>query len=135
MEIIQPDLVQIPTIELSTKNPPTIHDLRKAGYKVRIVHARCSVQGIKDIENLVKNGTKKRNLPTPRYYLRKEFKNSENIAAKGGVTVVEVTTPQGKTYRGDSVCYFGDAFNRKLSVKIAMGRLVSSILKDVKHNA
>ena len=53
--------------------------------------------------------------------------NSEGLNARGGKTVVEVTTPDGTTLVGVSRCSRKENFNKKLGVRIALGRAFASI--------
>jgi hypothetical protein len=77
----------------------TIKDLRYAGYKVRVLHTRpvtyqCKLDGKVPI-----------------------------VSAKGGTTVIEITTPDGsKTVVGKAECSLKDVWNRKLGNKIALNR-------------
>lgn len=50
------------------------------------------------------------------------------ILPKGGVTVIEVTTPDGKTtVKGMAECSIKDSWNRKMGNKIALGRAMEQI--------
>jgi hypothetical protein len=71
----------------------TVHDLRKNGYKVRILHHRKS-------DNRVLGAVK----------------------ARGGMTVVQITTPDGVDLEGQSKCSDKDLYDKKLGVKVAIGR-------------
>lgn len=53
--------------------------------------------------------------------------NSEGINSRGGKTVVEVTTPEGVTLVGISRCSRKENFNKRLGVRIALGRAFSSV--------
>ena len=71
----------------------TVHDLRKNGYKVRVLHCR------------------------------KFCGNSFGaFKPKGGSTVVQITTPEGVDLEGVSRCSDKDLYNKKLGVKVAIGR-------------
>jgi hypothetical protein len=77
----------------------TIKDLRYAGYKVRVLHSR------------------------PTSYQCKLDGKVPVVSAKGGTTVIEVTTPDGKkTVKGISECSNKDSWNRKVGNRIALGR-------------
>lgn len=77
----------------------TIRDLRYAGYKVRVLHSR------------------------PMSYTCKMSGQSPEVSAKGGTTVIEITTPDGKkTVTGKAECSIKDVWNRKLGNKIALNR-------------
>lgn len=73
----------------------TVSDLRKNGYKVRVLHYR-----IQDHR-----------------FLGEYF-------AKGGETVVQITTPDGD-FEGRAKCSKKDLYNKKLGVKIAIGRALT----------
>lgn len=89
-------------------NAEVIEELRKSGYKVRIHHRRKYEAKIKVIDIDVKG--------------RQSYEVTERILPRGGETVVELTTPDGEVLVGDSVCCEKDFFNKKMGVKIALGR-------------
>ena len=82
-----------------------VHELRKNGYKVRVIHKR-------------KLNNNDRNL-----YHRREIKFSENISPKGGQTTVEILTPDGREFSETAKCSHLDSFNRKVGITIALGRI------------
>ena len=94
------------------KTPPTIHELRKSGWKVRVHHFR--------------------------YYYRTLIPSNDRIFTvgqplpKGGLTKIELTSPLGTQYLGQAECSKKDSFNRKLGVKIALGRALSTISEMAK---
>jgi len=93
---------------LDPKNIPTVHSLRNNGYKVRIIHWRYPVNEERKIcGDLVHQSQ----IP-PSYR-----------STRGGVTEVEITTPDGQNYFAQAHCHINDCFNRKLGVKIALGRI------------
>lgn len=53
--------------------------------------------------------------------------NSGGVNARGGKTIVEVTTPEGVTLVGISRCSRKENFNKKLGVRIALGRAFASV--------
>lgn len=54
-------------------------------------------------------------------------KNGE-IQPKGGLTVIELTTPDGKTtVKGEAECHPKDAFVRKLGNVKALGRAIGAL--------
>lgn len=67
-----------------------VERLRKAGFKVRVMHHRLM--------------------------------NLDGIKARGGKTVVEITTPNGETLVGMARCSRNENFNKRLGVRIALGR-------------
>ena len=82
----------------------TIHRLRKTGYKVRVKHYRYSKGG--DITAL---------------HTLKETKSV--IEPRGGLTVMEITTPDGRTFRGGAKCHMKDNFCYRISNSICLGRI------------
>lgn len=76
----------------------TVHELRKRGYKVRVIHSRVY------------------------YYEHYCAKGNGVLQQKGGNTHVEITTPDNINISGTAFCSDKDNYNRKLGVKIALGR-------------
>lgn len=68
-----------------------------------------------DVERLRKSGFKVR----VKHY---RLMNLDGIKARGGKTVVEVTTPEGETLVGMARCSRNENFNKRLGVRIALGR-------------
>lgn len=90
---------------------PTVASLRRAGCAVRVCHFRrvhngYGPNGIESIEMA---------LPDIR-----RNKLSERILAKGGRTVIEIKFPDGKNYKGETICSKHDAFCRKEGIKFAI---------------
>ena len=71
----------------------TVQNLRKNGYKVRVLHHRV-------FDNRVLGC----------FY------------PKGGETVIQITTPDGQELEGRAKCSRKDLYNKKLGVKVAIGR-------------
>ena len=46
---------------------------------------------------------------------------------RGGLTVVRVTTPQGRLYEGEARCSPVDPYNKKIGLNIALGRAIKQI--------
>lgn len=75
----------------------TVHELRKSGYKVRVLH----------------------------------YRNGKSMCfweddPKGGETVVQITTPDGRELEGCAKCSDKDLYNKKIGVKVAIGRALFS---------
>lgn len=89
------------------KKVPSVAELRKQGYKVKVIHER------KLIHHSAIAGEKVEVCPT------------------GGRTIVHVTPPihDDMIISGVAECSKNDAYNRKLGVKIALGRA----LKKYQH--
>lgn len=86
----------------------TVAGLRRSGYKVRVTHRRVYQTEFGGL-------------------LFSKFEaasNGINVSPQmyGGQTQVEITTPDGETLNGEANVYYKDAFNRKLGLKIALGR-------------
>jgi hypothetical protein len=76
----------------------TIKSLRQSGYKVRVMHSRVYIK--------------------PKYQLQ----------AKGGLTEIEVTTPdRSQTVKGSAKCSDIDCFSRKVGNAIALGRALKML--------
>ena len=69
----------------------TVHELRKAGYKVGVFHIR-------------------------------EHINEKHLSPRGGSTMVHITTPDNEELHGVANCSKHDNYNKKLGVRIAIGR-------------
>lgn len=52
--------------------------------------------------------------------------NPYGISGKGGVTTVQVRTPEGIELEGRAVCSKEDNYNKKLGVSIALGRALKN---------
>lgn len=68
-----------------------------------------------EVERLRKDGYKVR----VKHY---RLMNLDGIKARGGKTVVEVTAPDGTNFVGMSRCSRNENFNKRLGVRIALGR-------------
>ncbi len=87
----------------------TIHSLRQKKFKVRVLHFR-----------FFKNFAQ-----FPMAVYKSEIK--KGVSAKGGKTRIDVTTPEGKTVSGESICSIEDTFSRKLGNNIALGRALKKL--------
>lgn len=82
----------------------TIKDLRRKGYKVRVIHDRHY-----DVVSKIDG-------------------NYKELSAKGGTTTIEVTTPNKQiSVFGKSVCSLEDNFNRRVGNEIALGRALQQL--------
>lgn len=83
----------------------TVQQLRNTGYKVRVLH------------NRLYNG-----------YHKWQVGDTSKINApikpdpKGGSTEIVVDSPSGKHFHGVAICSKKENYNKKLGVKIALGR-------------
>jgi len=85
----------------------TIRQLRQSGFKVRVIHKRHQ-KIVKKIDG---------------DYL-------EN-SAKGGTTIIEITTPDKQTDAGGiAVCSVEDNYDRKVGNAIALGRALATLSQE-----
>lgn len=93
----------------------TVEELRKSGYKVRVTHYRYV------------NSTPR--LLLPNFAIK--LNNAQDLLnARGGRTVVEVTTPNRVTYTGVADCSEKEIFNNKEGVRVALERAYSELRKN-----
>lgn len=86
------------TIDLNNRNTPTIHQLRRAGWKVRVIHSLINP----DEDGL------------------------SRLADR--ITRIELTSPEGVDSTGIAYCSKEDQWNRKLGNRIALGRALKNYL-------
>ena len=86
----------------------TVKSLRKKGWKVRVMHFR------------------------KRKYTPFSFRNSK-MSEKGGRTVVELTSPEGKNSEGTAFCHPDDNYNKKEGVKLALKRALAYTNLNLKN--
>ena len=85
----------------------TIRQLRRSGFKVRVIHKRHQ-KIVKKIDGDF-------------------FENS----SKGGATIIEITTPDKLTdVTGTAVCSIEDNYNRKVGNAIALGRALANLSEE-----
>jgi len=92
------------TIDINSRNTPTIHQLRRAGWKVRVIH-----------------GFTNNNMP----YGPRSIKNKEPLSDR--FTRIEITNPEGVDSTGITYCSKEDQWNRKLGNRIALGRALKKL--------
>ena len=97
--------------------PLDVYKLRKLGYKVRIRHFRYIIDDESGDLKLYSAKT-----------IKEEFL-SDLIEVRGGKTEVELEI-NDKKFNSESVCSLLDNFNRKLGVRIALGRILKRIVQD-----
>jgi hypothetical protein len=83
-----------------------VENLRKSGWKVRVLHYRSD----ESCEGKIKSSHSKECKVNP----------------KGGKTVVILDSPTGDHFEGLAVCSSDDLYNKKIGVKIAIGRALFS---------
>ena len=86
----------------------TIEQLRKSGYKVRVIHYRQSIINKKILPQ--------RDIGGPLF-----------LEAKGGKTRIELRSPEGIETFGEALCSDKDTYNRKLGNRIALGRAMNAL--------
>jgi len=98
----------------------TIYELRKKGYKIKVRHFRRY--------NI---------LPKEFLFSRKNFKDqSPTIAAhweinsQGGMTRVDLITPEGVESHGETICSKKDNYNYKRGAYIALARALKKLLPE-----
>jgi hypothetical protein len=91
------------TIDIHSRKTPTIHQLRRAGWKVRVIH-----------------GFTNNNLP----FAPVSAKNKQPLSDR--FTRIELTSPEGKDCTGIAYCSKEDQWNRKLGNRIALGRALKN---------
>ena len=85
----------------------SIKNLRRRGWKVRVLHSR-------------------------NYFLRSKFDGtSSEVGAKGGVTEIQLTSPDKQiNVSGKAVCSDEDNYDRKIGNSIALGRAYKEALEN-----
>ncbi len=92
----------------------TVETLRKNKYKVRVIHRRYYK---KDNVSLL--------LSEKDYAATKEHCPGFELQLKGGLTIVNVRTPDGQEKNGVSICHGIDNFCRKTGLNIAISRALA----------
>ena len=83
----------------------TIRQLRRAGFKVRVIHTRHY--------EIIQRG------------MSGPF---SRLSGKGGTTKIQITTPDKQIdVEGIAVCSLEDSFDRKLGNSIALGRAIQML--------
>lgn len=96
-----------------------IHALRQQGYKVQIQHKRR----FKMLDGYLTRGEYESS-PFKSEMFNSHYKDVVN--AKGGMTVVKLTTPDNTELVGTAKCSDKDNYNRKLGLRMALGRAMKS---------
>jgi len=92
------------------KTLPTIAELRRKNYKVRVSHFRK---------------TSPHSDLYPVREIRNECGDLSFVDPCGGKTIVEILNPDGKELRGEAVCSIKDNWNRKRGITIALARALA----------
>jgi hypothetical protein len=80
-----------------------IAQLRREGYKVRVLHSR------------------------PIVYQQKIDGSVKVFSPTGGKTTIQITTPEGRDVVGEATCSDKDSWNRKFGNQIALGRALAKL--------
>jgi hypothetical protein len=80
----------------------TVESLRKSGWKVKVLHYRSE----ESCEGRISSSHSK----------------ESRISPKGGKTVIVLDSPAGEHFEGVAACSSNDLYNKKIGVKIALGR-------------
>ncbi len=91
------------TIDIHSRNTPTIHQMRRAGWKVRVIHGLTN-------NNLL--------------FAPVSTKDKQPLSDR--FTRIELTNPDGKDSTGIAYCSKEDQWNRKLGNRIAIGRALKN---------
>ncbi|MEY4342675.1 MAG: hypothetical protein RL736_471 [Pseudomonadota bacterium] len=91
---------------LNYKNPPSIHEMRKNNWKVRVIHGY-----INDLKKTLDS-----------FYIISE------LATR--YTRIEITCPKNLNSFGESFCSNKDQYNRKLGNRIALARAIKNYQKQ-----
>jgi hypothetical protein len=87
---------------LNYRNPPSIHEMRKIGWKVRVIHGY--VQDLKKTLN--------------------DFDLISKLSYR--YTRIEITSPEYLHGYGESFCSNKDQYNRKIGNRIALSRAIKN---------
>lgn len=101
---------------------PTVHDLRKTGYKVTVNHNRLFYK--------FDSKTGKKSSITCTWAEQQEKYLDYHVSATGGFTKVCILDTEGNSYCGVSSCSEFDHYNKKLGTKKAIARAMSQRVYD-----
>ncbi len=93
----------------------TIEQLRKNGYKVRVIHSRFVTPVFYNYK--------------PELTARRLIEAPDSIMAKGGHTRIELRSPEGIEVFGEAHCSKEDTFDRKKGNVKALGRALAVLGK------
>lgn len=106
----------------------TVAELREEGYKVGVTHSRAYTW--EDKKNEADISADDVFFMSRRAFIA-SFEELEDDAPRllqnRGETKVTLTTPDGVTVEGYSRCWFRDSYDRKMGVKIALGRALKAL--------
>jgi hypothetical protein len=96
----------------------SVEKLRKSGYKVRVYHIRRINMFIDTIYGYEAEIMSRREFESAYQHL----KFGQCVDSYGGFTMVEIDTPEGENLKGKFNVPSGHQFNRKLGLRVAIGR-------------
>lgn len=113
---------------MNANSQVTVASLRRDGYKVRVTHKRdyFTVETYGEVQE----GQTPECLIVFYRLTRKEAEGrftTKDLSSFGGATLVEITCPDGRQLVGKANCNDKDQFNRKLAVRIALGRALMGV--------
>jgi predicted RNA-binding protein YlxR (DUF448 family) len=114
------------------KTVPTVHELRKQGYKVRVTHIRkfqrFDPRNGKKIQFFAPFQSNKfsKNHPDSPLVAEKEKFDEFFLSIKGGETIVEIAFQGKEIGRGVAVCSDEDPYVKKYGVKKAIALALKS---------
>lgn len=100
-------------------NNKTVAQLRREGYKVRVKIQRFWAGDVKNVS------PKRLQRKWHDYLFPQREIPGPDRAPRGGLHIVEVTTPDGQELRGEAICALSDPFNRRQGLQMALGRALS----------
>lgn len=109
------------------KTVPTIYELRKKGWKVRVGHHRIYYRfdprtGKKSWESFLRE---EKDQHHPDWFLD----------AKGGITSIQIKCPEyTDELVGYAVCSMQEHYNKKVGIKKALARALSVFVQDQKNS-
>ncbi len=103
----------------------TVQELKDKGYLVKIKHFRYPYDPLVEYLNLPKGSVGVRPLaPEREIYGPRRY-------PRGGLTTMEVTSPDGFNYAASAECSLMDGFERKRGVRICLGRIIQCINEKI----
>ena len=110
----------------------SVAELRRSGLGVRVNHLRVDNRDILKIglfsEFFCKNGKNLKNSSNLSKILKRTKDIEQNsIFCRGGKTIVTVTTKDGKEFKEEVICSINDPYNKKVGIKIGLGRINKKI--------
>lgn len=99
---------------------PTVYDLRLKEFKVKLTHKRVFYKFDS------RTGRKQEVLASWHDY--KDKFPDFHLSALGGATYVEITSPTGDVFSGQSLCSDSERFQRKVGIKKAIAKALKNAI-------